>query len=344
MKVLVVGAGLAGMTAACELRRNHHEVTIVDTRDYIGGNCSDLEMLPSIYVHRQGPHIIHTDHQEVMDFLEKYTTLDKYNHRVVARTTKYEKILLPIPYNKKTERLIGYPLTDEQIVNTFFREYSVKMWGRPWEQLPDSVRNRVPQRREDDYCGYFTNKWQGLPVGGYTKMFHVMADGIKDIRLNVRPNHWRQIQDQYGLTVFTGSVDEYFDFVHDKLPYRSLRFVIERRPTQQEAPVINECNTRKSYTRSADYTWFGNSPVSVDFGAYPVSVEYPKAWEEGDVRTYPDPYTSASTEQVRLYKKLAEGEYRTLFCGRLGLYRYMDMDVTIKTTLEIIRAWAASAK
>jgi len=327
MRVLVVGAGFSGMTAAVLLCDAGHEVKVLEQRGHLGGNCYDTYD-HGIFVHQYGPHIFHTNNEAVWSFVNRFANFVPYEHKVVARTHRHP-CLLPIPYNQHTEKLIGRRLEDEEIIEYFFKEYSQKMWGMPWEELPECVAGRVPKRRENSDCRYFTDKFQGMPEEGFTEMFYAMAQLIGDnnIEYNVSPYAW--VNKDVDVIIFTGSIDEYHNFKYGELPYRTLDIEhITDFPTQQGA-VINECN-HYPFTRTTDYSWFYKEKHHKTV----VTREYPRDYSRrnsGDIRYYPMPW-GQSTEIYTAYSS-APTERPTVFCGRLGTYQYMNIDVAIADTI-----------
>ena len=189
MKVNIIGCGLSGATAAILLKEQGHDVEIFDLRDHIGGNCYDSK-INGVTVHKYGSHIFHTNDEDVWTFLNRYTKFNNYVHRVRANT---KEGLISIPFSKKTAEELGKDLSPKEIQELLFVEYSERHWGIPWDNLPKSISGRVPNKREDHDDRYFTDKYQGIPVNGYTEMFKGMLDGIK-VNLGVERNAWRKLK------------------------------------------------------------------------------------------------------------------------------------------------------
>jgi UDP-galactopyranose mutase len=352
---LVVGAGFAGSVLAERLAsRWGRRVLVVDRRDHVAGNAYDEPDGAGGLVHRYGPHIFHTNAAAVFDYLSEFTAWRPYEHRVLACVRDR---LVPIPINRTTiNTLYGLSLRDEPAVEAFlaeraeprepaltsedvvvgrvghelyelfFRGYTRKQWGLDPSQLDASVTARVPTRADDD-DRYFTDRYQAMPLDGYTAMFERMLDrpGI-DVRLGT---DWRDVRDteDYGRVVFTGPVDEYFDRRFGPLPYRSLRFAFETREGQRLLPVgtVNYPDERVPYTR---ITEFGH--LTGRWGDRTTLVrEYPTA--EGDPY-YPIPRPQ-NAELYKRYEALAAADRRVVFVGRLATYRYYNMDQVVAQAL-----------
>lgn len=331
MKAVVVGAGLSGLTAAVLLRDRGVDVSVLEQRNHIGGNCYD-EFTDGVMLHRYGPHILHTNDKSVWEFLRRFTEFNSYQHKVVARTSRYQALLLSLPYSTHTERQIGRELSDDEIIKTFFVEYSAKMWGRPWSELPEVVTGRVPKRC--DRVNYFSDKWQGMPIGGWTLMFNKMVDhiGRENLFLDVCPYEWQDAD--VDLLVYTGSIDQYHNYSHGMLPYRTLDIEVMRDFHKQDAAVINECS-RVPYTRTTDYSWF-YPELHVDRTV--VTREYPRSCGRYDIPYYPMGWSEAEQYLLTRYRQ-EPCKVPTLFCGRLGAYKYMNMDQAVANVMENITSF-----
>lgn len=316
MRAVVVGAGLSGLTAARLLTDAGWTVEVYERRGYIGGNCADhRDTMTGLLVHDHGPHIFHTDYEPVWEFVNRFAGFNSYQHKVLANTSQGT---IPIPINDVAARILGYEPTAQEIQNLVFRDYSSKMWGKPWSLLPESVTSRVPSFRKGDDCRYFLDAYQGLPIEGYTKMLAQMADGIS-IYLGEDNGHWEK--QERDLLVYTGSIDEYFG-QPNTLEYRTLniRFSLG---TRQGAAVINECNNL-AYTRTTDYSAFYGLPVDLTV----LSREYPATCSPLEIPFYPV-HSESNLDRYRVFERRARGEEAVVFLGRLGTFRYMDMDDVI---------------
>lgn len=343
---LIVGAGFAGSVLAERLaRRSNKRILIVDRRPHIGGNAYDHYDSAGVLVHKYGPHIFHTNSQEIFDYLSQFTQWRPYEHRVRASV---EGQLVPLPINLDTvNALYGLNLTaleleaffasmavpveqvetsEDVIVSRigrdlyekFFRNYTRKQWGLDPSQLDASVTARVPIRTNRD-DRYFTDTFQAMPLHGYTRMFERMLDH-PNIKIMTNTDY-REILEfvPYGEMIYTGPIDEFFDCRFGKLSYRSLRFHHEThdRPVFQAAPVVNYPNEH-AYTRVTEFKYL----TGQEHAKTSVVYEYPCA--EGEPY-YPVPRPE-NTALYHRYKALADAERRVHFAGRLATYRYYNMD------------------
>lgn len=361
---LIVGAGFAGSVLAERLARGaNKKVLLVDVRSHIGGNAYDFHDENGILIHKYGPHIFHTNAKEVFDYLSRFTQWRPYQHRVKACV---DGMLLPMPINLDTiNQLYGTNFTsfelakffeeqavaierprnaEEKVISQvgrdlyekFFKNYTRKQWGREPSELDASVTARVPTRTNRD-DRYFTDTYQAMPLHGYTRMFENMLNhpNIK-IMLNT---HYREVQDfiPYREMIYTGPIDEFFDYRFGKLPYRSIDFKFETHnlPTYQSAPVVNYPNDY-AYTRITEFKYLTGQNSSKTTIVY----EYPTA--EGDPY-YPIPCPETA-ELYNNYKQLAENTPHVYFAGRLGTYKYYNMDQVVAQALSLYRKIAAKSE
>ena len=350
---LIVGAGYAGSVLAERLACGmDKKILIIDKRPHIAGNAYDHYNDAGILVHRYGPHIFHTNSRDVFEYLSRFTDWRTYEHRVLASV---DGQLLPIPINLDTiNKLYGLNLTSFQVeeffqsvaepierVRTsedvvvgrvgrelyekFFRNYTRKQWGLDPSELDASVTSRVPTRTSRD-DRYFTDSYQAMPLHGYTRMFENMLDhpNIK-VMLNT---DYREIADEisYKEMIYTGPVDEYFDYVYGKLPYRSLHFKHETHDQEkfQSAPVVNYPNEHL-YTRVTEFKYL----TGQEHAKTSIVYEYPQA--EGDPY-YPVPQPE-NAELYAKYKALADKAEGVYFVGRLATYKYYNMDQVVAQAL-----------
>jgi UDP-galactopyranose mutase len=354
---LVVGAGFAGAVVAERLAAGAgKKVLIVDKRPHIGGNAYDHYDETGILVHKYGPHIFHTNSRDVFEYLSRFTAWRPYQHRVRAMV---DGQLLPIPINLDTvNRLYGLNLTafelekffqsvaepraqirtsedvivskvGRELYEKFFRNYTRKQWDLDPSELDAAVTARVPVRTNRD-DRYFSDTYQSMPLHGYTRMFERMLTH-PNIKIMVNTDY-REIEQviPFGEMIYTGPVDEYFDFRFGKLPYRSLEFRFEtfERPVFQEAPVINYPN-ENPYTRCTEFKYL----TGQEHPKTTVVYEYPRA--EGDPY-YPVPRPENALI-YREYQALAERTPNVHFCGRLATYKYYNMDQVVAQSLTLYK-------
>ena len=353
---LVVGAGYAGAVAAERLARQFNKkVLICDRRPHIGGNAYDHYNEDGILVHKYGPHIFHTNSSDIFQYLSKFTKWRKYEHRVLASV---DHKLVPIPINLDTvNKLYSLNLSSAQLEVFFqqraeprdqmrtsedvvvgrvgrelyekmFRGYTRKQWGLDPSELDASVIARIPIRTNRD-DRYFTDEFQAMPLNGYTRMFENMLEhpNIK-IMLNTDYHEIERVV-PFDEMIYTGPVDEFFDYCYGKLPYRSLEFRHRtyNRETYQCAPVVNYPNEHP-YTRVTEFKYLTGQTHSRTSVVY----EYPRS--EGDPY-YPVP----RPENAALYKKyqaLADSTAGVHFVGRLATYKYYNMDQVVAQSLTLI--------
>lgn len=354
---LIVGAGYAGSVLAERLASvANKKVLLIDKRNHIGGNAYDYYDEAGILIHKYGPHIFHTNSKDVFDYLSKFTEWRNYQHKVLASV---DGQLVPMPINLTTiNKLHGLNLSSEEVedffasraerikeVRTsedvvvskvgrelyekFFRGYTRKQWDLDPSELHASVTARVPTRTNKD-DRYFTDIYQAMPLFGYTKMFERMLDhpNIK-IMLNT---DYKEIRDEFNFKkiIYTGPVDEYFDYRYGKLPYRSIDFKFETKDQEvfQETGTINFPNDY-GFTRITEFKYLTGQQHKKTTIVY----EFPRA--EGDPY-YPIP----RTENAELYKKyqiLADQLTNTYFVGRLATYKYYNMDQVVAQALATFR-------
>ncbi|NVO31378.1 UDP-galactopyranose mutase [Hymenobacter lapidiphilus] len=354
---LIVGAGFAGSVLAERLAtRSNKKVLVVDKRNHIAGNAYDHYNEDGILVHKYGPHIFHTNSKDVFEYLSDFTDWRPYEHRVLASV---DGQLVPMPINLDTiNKLYGLKLnsfeveeffesvaekvpvvkTSEDVVvskvgrelyEKFFRNYTRKQWGMDPSELDKSVTSRVPTRTNRD-DRYFTDTYQAMPLHGYTRMFERLLDhpNIK-VMLNT---DYHDIIDfiPFKEMIFTGPVDEFFDFKYGKLPYRSLEFKHETLNTENylAAPVVNYPNDNL-YTRITEF----KALTGQQHPKTAIVYEYPKA--EGDPY-YPVPRLE-NAELYNQYKKLADETPNVHFVGRLATYKYYNMDQVVAQALTLYK-------
>lgn len=355
---LVVGAGLFGATFAQQARARGKRVLVIDRRDHIAGNVY-THPVEGIQVHQYGAHIFHTNDPGVWQYVNGFAQFNRYTNSPVAN---YKGELYSLPFNMYTFNKMWGVTTPQQaqerieaqrreagitepknleeqaislvgtdIYERLVKGYTEKQWGRPCDQLPAFIIRRLPVRLTFDN-NYFNALYQGIPIGGYTAMVERMLQGI-EVRLKVDYLKEKAALDALAeKVVYTGSIDAYFDFRYGALAYRSVRFETEvlDTPNYQGNAVINYTDRETPYTRVIEHKFFefGTQPKTV------ISREYSSEWRPG-VEPY---YPVNDEENLRLfaqYQALARQEKNVIFGGRLGEYRYYDMDAVIASALAL---------
>ncbi len=354
---LIVGAGLYGSVVAYEMCKRGKRVLVIDRRNHIGGNCY-TERIDGINVHKYGAHIFRTSRKDIWEYVQQFA---EFNHFVNSPIANFHGKIYNMPFNMNTfnriwgvrtpaeamskiseqrKEITGEPrnleekaisLVGRDVYEILIREYTEKQWGRPCTELPASIIRRLPVRLTYDN-NYYNDPYQGIPIGGYTQMFEKMLDGcevrleedfLKDVAA------YRNLADKI---LYTGPIDELYGFRFGPLEYRSLRFEHKRMADTdnfQGVAVVNYTSKDAPYTRSIEHKHFefGNQPTTV------VSYEYSREWKQGE-----EPYYPVNDEKNRLrygqYRALAEADRQVVFGGRLGQYRYTDMQDTVISALE----------
>ena len=356
---LIVGAGFFGAVFAHEMKLRGKKCLVIDRRAHIGGNCY-TEPIVGINVHKYGAHIFHTSDREIWNYINRFAEFNNYINSPVAI---YNDELYNLPFNmntfakmwgiktpeeakeiikKQVEKLIisepknleeqAVKLVGSDIYEKLVKGYTEKQWGRKCSELPAFIIKRLPLRFTFDN-NYFNDRYQGIPIGGYTQIFEKLLDGI-EVRLNENYKDLRgaKIAEK---TIYTGCIDEFFDYKFGALEYRSVRFeneILEKENYQGNA-VVNYTSSDIPYTRIIEHKHFefGSQPETV------ISREYSAEWKPGIEPYYPinDEKNSMLFEH---YKTLAQSRPDVIFGGRLGQYRYYDMDMVIRAALDIVNA------
>ncbi len=353
---LIVGSGLFGSVFARELTDKNLRCLIIEKRNHVGGNCYS-ENMEGINVHKYGPHIFHTNDKKIWDYVNSFANFNRFTYMPIAdyrgerynlpfnMNTFYQLWKLKTPaeaYNKIKEQaghfnldrpknleehaisIVGY-----EIYGKLIKEYTEKQWGRKATDLPSSIIKRIKLRFTYDN-NYFDDKFQGVPIGGYDKLLGSILKGI-EVRLNtdyfLNRDYWHS---KAKTVVFTGRIDEYFDFCLGELEYRGLHFETQRLEMEnyQGNAVVNYTGNEVPYTRITEHKHF-------EFGRQPFTIitkEYPKAWKTGDESFYPvnDSKNQALHKQ---YRELSRSLTNVVFGGRLAEYKYYDMHEVIASAL-----------
>lgn len=354
---LIVGAGLYGAVFAHQAKAAGKTVLVIDKREHIAGNVYTKEV-EGIHVHEYGAHIFHTNNKEVWNYVNRFAEFNRFTNAPVAN---YKGELYSLPFNmytfnqmwgvvtpaeaaakieaqKKAAGITEPKNLEEQAISLvgfdiyqkLIKGYTEKQWGRPCTQLPAFIIKRLPVRLTFDN-NYFNALYQGIPMGGYTKMVENMLDGIA-VRLGVDYLSDKQNLDALARkVVYTGPIDAYFDFRLGYLEYRSVRFDTEVLdiPNFQGNAAVNYTDRETPWTRIIEHKWFefGTQPKTV------ISREYSSECKPGDEPYYPV-NDEKNSQLYSQYKSLAEKEAKVIFGGRLGEYKYYDMDAVIASALE----------
>ncbi len=357
---LIVGAGLYGAVCAREAVKAGKSVLVIDKRPNIAGNVY-TEEVEGINVHVYGAHIFHTNNKTVWDYVNQFAEFNRFTNSPVAN---YKGELYSLPFNMYTFNKMWGVVTPEEaaakieeqkaaagitepknleeqaislvgtdIYEKLVKGYTEKQWGRPCRDLPAFIIKRLPVRLTFDN-NYFNALYQGIPMGGYTKMVANMLEGI-EVRLNVDYlANKAELDALADKVIYTGPIDAYFDYKLGNLEYRSVRFETEvlDKPNFQGNAAVNYTDRETPWTRIIEHKWFefGNQPKTV------ISREYSSEWKPGD-----EPYYPVNDERngklYQEYKALAEAEEKVIFGGRLGEYKYYDMDAVIASALDKCR-------
>ena len=356
---LIVGAGLYGSIFAYEMNKKGKKCLVIDKRNHIGGNIY-TEEIEGINVHKYGAHIFHTSNKEVWEYINQFCEFNNYINSPIAN---YKGEIYNLPFNmntfnklwgvitpkeaqkkieeqKKEHGIVEPKNLEEQAISLIGKDiyeklikgYTEKQWGRDAKKLPSFIIKRLPVRFTYDN-NYFNDRYQGIPIGGYTKIIEKMLEGI-EVRLNSnffdKREEYENIADKI---VFTGMIDEYYNYCFGKLEYRSLRFETEilNEENYQGNAVVNYTEGEIPYTRIIEHKHFeyGQQEKTV------ITREYPSEWKEGDEPYYPV-NNERNNELYLKYKELADKEKKVIFGGRLGEYKYYDMDKVIEKCLKKI--------
>jgi UDP-galactopyranose mutase len=358
---LIVGSGLFGSTFAYEAAKRGKHVKIIDKRNHIGGNIY-TEQIEGINVHKYGAHIFHTNNKKIWDYVNQFAEFNRYTNSPVAN---YKGEIYNLPFNmntfnklwgvvtpaeakrkieeQKSEANITDPgnleeqaisLIGTDIYYKLIKGYTEKQWGRKANELPAFIIKRLPVRFTYDN-NYFNDRYQGIPISGYTQIIDKMlSNDLIDVEINTdffvdRDKNLRE----YPKIIYTGMIDQFFNYEFGTLEYRSLKFETEvlDEPNYQGNAVVNYTDAQTPYTRIIEHKHFefGNQSKTI------ITKEYPREWEKGD-----EPYYPLNDEKnnsiYQKYKKKAESVPNVIFGGRLGMYKYYDMHQVIAAALNVV--------
>lgn len=356
---LIVGSGLFGAVCACELTKKNKKCLVIDKRNHIGGNIY-TENVEDINVHKYGAHIFHTSNKKIWDYINNFAEFNRYTNSPIAR---YKDEVYNLPFNMNTfSKLWGVFTPDEArkriqnelqevnitepknleeqaiklvgktIYEKLVKGYTEKQWGMKATELPSFIIKRLPVRFTYDN-NYFNDKYQGIPIGGYTQIIEKMLEGI-DVRLNC--NYFDNIQELNSISekiIYTGPIDQYYDYCFGELEYRSVRFETEVLDIEnyQGNAVVNYTEYEIPYTRIIEHKHFeyGTQPKTV------ISREYSDKWTKEKEPYYPI-NNDFNNSLYSKYKTLADKDEKVIFGGRLGQYKYFDMDKVIEEALKCV--------
>ena len=359
---LIVGSGLYGSIFSREVTNKGYKCLVIDKRDNVGGNIY-TEKVEGINVHKYGAHIFHTNDQKVWNYITQFATFNRFTNSPVAN---YKGELYSLPFNMYTfnkmwgvvtpeeaatkieeqrKEITGEPKNlEEQAISLVGRDvyeklvkgYTEKQWGRDCKDLPAFIIKRLPVRLAFDN-NYFNALYQGIPIGGYTKMIENILDGIE---VKLGEDYLKDKAKWDGMAnkvVYTGPIDAYFDYCLGYLEYRSVRFETEvlDKPNFQGNAAVNYTDRETPWTRIIEHKWFefGKDENGNDLPKTVISREYSSEWKPGDEPYYPV-NDEKNSELYQKYKELADKEENVIFGGRLGEYKYYDMDAVIASVLE----------
>lgn len=359
---LIVGAGLYGAVFAHEMKARGKKVLVIDRRAHIAGNVY-TEKMEGIHVHQYGAHIFHTNNKKVWNYITQFAEFNRFTNSPVAN---YKGKLYSLPFNMYTfnqmwgvvtpeeasaeierqrREITGEPKNLEEqaislvgcdIYEKLIKGYTEKQWGRDCRELPAFIIRRLPVRLTFDN-NYFNALYQGIPIGGYTKMVANLLEGI-EVRLNTDYlEHKDELDALAQKVVYTGAIDAYFGYQLGHLEYRSVRFETELldQPNFQGNAAVNYTDRETPWTRIIEHKWFefGRDDEGRELPKTIISREYSSEWKPGDEPYYPV-NDEKNGELYARYKERAQGEKKVIFGGRLGEYKYYDMDAVIGAALE----------
>lgn len=356
---IIVGAGLFGSVFAHEANKRGKKCLVIDKRKHIGGNIY-CENEQGINVHKYGAHIFHTSNKEIWDYVNSFVEFNRYTNSPIAR---YKDELYNLPFNMNTfyqlwgtktpseaKSIIEKQVKDSNITNPsnleeqaislvgrdiyekLIKGYTEKQWGRSALDLPAFIIKRIPVRYTYDN-NYFNDKYQGIPIGGYNVLINKLLEGV-EIELNTNYfDNRKKYEECADKIVFTGMIDEFFDYQYGNLEYRSLRFESEilNIENYQGNAVVNYTERDIPYTRIIEHKHFENTESNLTI----ITREYPSSWNKGDEPYYPI-NDEKNNDLFSKYKKLAENHDNVIFGGRLADYRYYDMHNVIEKALETV--------
>ena len=351
---LIIGSGLFGAIFAYEMNKIGKRCLVIEKSNHIGGNCY-TENIDGINIHKYGPHIFHTNDKDIWNYINQFAEFNNYKHTPkvnfnnnlfsfpINLMTLYQLWSVKTPFEaneklnsvkldiKNPQNLEEWILSQvgEEIYETFIKGYTQKQWNKDPKNLPSSIIKRLPIRLTFD-DNYFFDKYQGIPIGGYTQIFEKMLDNI-EVKLNTNyfdnRNYFNSLAENI---VFTGKIDEFYNYQFGELEYRSLRFELEKHNIEyyQGCSIVNYTNYNIPYTRITEHKHFESSKSDITW----ITKEYPKDYKKGDIPYYPI-NDDKNNKIYNKYKELSKNETNVIFGGRLAEYKYYDMHQIIGSAL-----------
>ena len=350
---LIVGSGFFGSICAYELNKKGYKVCVIDNRNHIGGNCYTSNR-DGINVHDYGPHIFHTSNEEVWKWINRFV---KFNHFRLSPVANYNGELYSLPFNMWTfSQMWGVTTPDEakaiiqqqsdeigeptnleeqaikfvgkDVYNKLIKGYTEKQWRKPATELPKEIIKRLPVRFTYD-TNYFNDKYQGIPIGGYTQIFEKLLEGI-DVKLNT--DYFNDELPKHNKVIYTGPIDKFYNYKFGELEYKTTKFEHNQldTPNYQGCAIINYTDSETPYTRTIEHKHFefGNTDTTW------VTHEYPIEYDAKTTEPYYPVNDLENNEKYNLYKSLANSENNVIFGGRLAEYKYYDMHQVIESALK----------
>ena len=352
---LIVGSGFFGSICAYELNKKGYKVCVIDNRNHIGGNCYTSNR-DGINVHEYGPHIFHTSNEEVWKWINQFV---EFNHFRLSPVANYKGELYSLPFNmwtfyqmwgvttpdevkvmiqKQSDEIAEPTNLEEQAIkfvgkdvyNKLIKGYTEKQWRKPCNELPKEIIKRLPIRFTYD-SNYFNDKYQGIPIGGYTQIFEKLLEGI-DVKLNT--DYFNDELPEYNKVIYTGPIDKFYNYKFGELEYKTTKFEHKHLDTEnyQGCAIMNYTDIETPYTRIIEHKHFEFGESDTTW----VTHEYPVEYNAKITEPYYPVNDLENNEKYNLYKSLADSEKNVIFGGRLAEYKYYDMHQVIASALKKI--------
>lgn len=353
---LIVGSGFFGSICAYELNKKGYKVCVIESRNHIGGNCYTREE-DNIHVHEYGPHIFHTSNEEVWNWINQFV---KFNNFILTPVANYEGEIYSLPFNmwtfsklwgvtlpEKAKKIIdeqskeineptnleeqAIKLVGKDVYEKLIKGYTEKQWRKPATELPKEIIKRLPVRFTYDN-NYFNDKYQGIPIGGYTQIFKKLLDGI-DVKLNT--NYFTDELPKHNKVIYTGPIDKFYNYQFGELEYKTTIFDHYRinKENHQGCAIMNFTSKNEPYTRVIEHKHFEKIESNISW----ITFEYPTEYKATSTEPYYPVNDAENTEKYLKYKNLADQEENIIFGGRLAEYKYYDMHQVIESALNKVK-------